>query len=76
MKAILVINDVPKSCDECPLFVKAFGNASYCKMGAKYSDKEIADEEDGNLMIYFRGCLSTKPISCPLKEITDEMEDS
>lgn len=62
------IGKMPKTCDECPLFVSTFGNPAYCVMGAEYSDKEIENEKDGNLSMYYHGCLSKRPISCPLKE--------
>lgn len=71
-KAILTINKMPKTCDKCPLFVSTFGDTAYCKMGAEYSAKEIAEEKDGNLALYYHGCLSKRPISCPLKEVEDE----
>jgi len=71
-KAILTINEMPETCDGCPLFVNTFGNTAYCVMGAEYSTKEIINEEDGNLKMYYHGCLSKRPISCPLKEVKDD----
>ena len=70
-KSILTIN-TPKTCNECPLFVSKFGSPAYCAVKAEYSAKEIANEKDGNLELYYHGCLSKRPISCPLKEVKDD----
>ena len=74
MKAILIIDKMPKTCCECPLFVRGFGHPAYCKMGAEYSAKEIANEKDGNLNLYYHGCLITRPINCPLKAESEDYE--
>lgn len=70
-KVILALDSMPKSCDQCRLFVSIFGHRAYCTMGAKYTAEEIAAEKDGNLSLYYHGCLSNRPKSCPLKEEVD-----
>lgn len=67
-KAILTLDSMPKSCYECLLFVRLFGHRAYCIAGAEYTAEEIAAEENGNLSLYYHGCLSNRPKSCPLKE--------
>ena len=68
MSATLTIEKTPKTCDECPLFVDGHvGISAFCVMGAEYTDEEIEKEEDGELDMYYRGCLSKRPQSCPLK---------
>lgn len=67
MRAILTLDEMPKACDKCPLFVNRFGTPAYCIMGAEYMAEEIAKEKDGNLTLYYHGCLSGKPAKCPLK---------
>lgn len=75
MKATLTIK-MPKTCDECPLFVNGIlGHSAFCVMGAKYSNHEISNEEDGDLNMYYHGCLSHRPKKCPLKsEVGGEKE--
>lgn len=68
MSAILILNEMPSTCKECPLFVSSFGNSAYCKMYARYTPEEIESVEDGNLELYYNGCLSKRPNACPLKE--------
>lgn len=65
-KAILTFK-MPKTCDKCPLFVSKFATPTFCVMGAEYTDKEIEDTKDGNLMMYYEGCLPKRPKACPLK---------
>lgn len=67
-KAILTLDIMPKTCDECPLFVSMFAHQAFCAMGAKYTNEEISAEEDGNLALYYHGCLDKRPKECPLKE--------
>lgn len=71
-KAILTLNHMPSSCDKCPLFVNHFGQSTYCVMYAKYTPEEIADVENGNLQLYYHGCLPKRPKACPLKEEPNE----
>ena len=62
--------NLPKTCDECKLFVNGIiGHPAYCVLDAKYTDKEIDTEKDGNLNMYYYGCLSHRPCSCPLEQI-------
>ncbi len=72
MSAILIIDKMPNTCKNCPLFVNQFGRTAYCTMGAKYSPEEIASVKDGNLELYYSGCLSKRPNACPLKEKSDD----
>lgn len=66
-EAILTFK-MPKTCETCPLFVNKFlGIEAFCVMKAKYTREEIAKEEDGNLMMYYDGCLPNRPKACPLK---------
>ena len=67
-KAILTLDNLPVTCDECPLFVRHFGQKAYCVMHAEYTPEEIAAVEDGNLQLYYHGCLPRRPKACPLKE--------
>ena len=68
MSAILTINKTPKTCDECPLFVNGIlGHKAHCVMDAEYTEEEIEKAKDGRLNMYYNGCLSKRPKSCPLK---------
>ena len=63
----------PKNCEECPLFInKSAGYSAFCIGEAKYTTEEIEAEKDGNLTMFYHGCLSNRPKSCPLKEILEE----
>ena len=42
-------------------------------MHAEYTKEEISEEENGNLDLYYHGCLSRRPEACPL-EWTEEKE--
>ena len=65
---------MPRSCDKCPLFIdKLLGTPAFCAMGAEYTPDEIRSEEDGNLQLYYDGCLSKRPKACPLKESEDKL---
>lgn len=67
MKAILVI-DTPNDCSKCPLFISKLGETAYCKVGGRYTKKEIEDEENGSLSMHYYGhLLNSKPNNCPLK---------
>ena len=68
MSVILTLNEMPNTCKKCPLFVNMFGRPAYCIMGAKYTPEEIASVKDGNLELYYSGCMSKRPNACPLKE--------
>ena len=65
---------MPKTCDKCKLFTRYFGSPAYCAVGAEYTDKEIEAEEDGNLNMYYHGCLTHRPMNCPLVEIKEVEE--
>ena len=67
-KVILTLDCMPTTCNECPLFVSHFGQKAYCVMHAEYSPEEIDRENNGNLQLYYSGCLSRRPEACPLKE--------
>lgn len=68
MPAILTIEKTPKTCDECPLFVNEhLGIEAFCVIGADYTREEIDKEKDGELDMYYHGCLSKRPQNCPLK---------
>ena len=70
MTVVLEIgNKYPKNCEQCKLFVSNFGSPAYCAVGGKYTKKEIDNEKDGNLNMYYHGCLSNRPKNCPLKEV-------
>ena len=59
----------PKNCEECPLFINKFaGYSAFCIGEAEYTTEEIEAEKNGNLVMYYHGCLSNRPKSCPLKE--------
>ena len=73
-KVILTLDRMPRTCDKCPLFINCFGQTAYCAMRAEYTPEEIAEEEDGNLNLYYHGCLSKRPKSCPLKFVEKEDE--
>lgn len=65
-----ICNRFPKTCDKCPLFVEGeVGCPSYCILGCEYTDDEIDSEEDGNLNMYYHGCLNHRPLNCPLVEM-------
>ena len=66
-RAILILDKIPKTCDECTLFVDRLGE-SFCPLGVEYTDEEIEAEEDANEKLYYHGCLSKRPKECPLKE--------
>ena len=60
----------PKDCEKCRLFCnKILGHESFCMVGGKYTKKEIKSEKDGNLSMYYHGCLSIRPKNCPLKRL-------
>lgn len=62
----------PKSCDTCPLFVTGIvGHTSYCILDGEYTDEEVEAEEDGELQMYYDGCLKNRPKNCPLIEVPD-----
>lgn len=64
-----VVDKLPKTCDKCRFFVDdILGCTAYCVFDAEYTDEEINAEEDGNLNMYYHGCLSHRPNSCPLKQ--------
>lgn len=69
MIVVEVCKKMPKSCDKCPLFVSSFGSSAYCPLEGEYTDEEIEAEEDGNLNMYYHGCLKVRPKNCPLKEL-------
>ena len=74
MAAILTIEKTPKSCDECPLFVNGLlGVEAFCVMDVDYTEEEI-EEEDGELDMYYHGCLSKRPQNCPLKVVGEGKE--
>ena len=66
-KVNLILGEIPNTCDECPLFVRILGQSAFCTLGAEYTADEILAEEDGNLDMYYHGCLSQRPKECPLK---------
>lgn len=69
---ILKVGDkFPKTCEDCLLFVEHMGIPTYCTAGGEYSDEEIEAEEDGELNMYYDGCLSKRPQNCPLKEVPE-----
>lgn len=70
-KATLTLNRMPKSCGTCPLFVSKFATPAFCAMGVEYTKKEIEETKDGNLMMYYEGCLTKRPKSCPLVKVED-----
>lgn len=66
---ILYVGDkFPKTCADCPLFVDQMGIPTFCTVSGEYSDEEIEAEEDGELQMYYDGCLSKRPQNCPLQE--------
>lgn len=68
MSATLTLKKTPKTCDECPLFVNLIlGHRTFCVMRAKYTEEEIEKAKNGRLNMYYNGCLSKRPKSCPLK---------
>lgn len=70
---ILNVGDkFPKTCEHCPLFVDHMGIPTYCVGGGEYTEEEIEAKEDGELNMYYKGCLSKRPQNCPLKEVEDE----
>lgn len=65
-------NKFPKTCDKCPLFVDGIlGQDAFCILEAEYTDEEIDKEPDGNLNMYYHGCLTHRPKSCPLVELKE-----
>lgn len=73
MKIVCEIgNKFPKTCEDCKLFVSELGNSAYCVVGGEYTDEEIESEEDGDLDMYYHGCLESRPKNCPLKEVENE----
>ena len=73
-KVILTLDCMPVACDKCPLFVNHFGQKAYCVMHAEYTPEEIAAVENGNLHIYYYGCLPKRPNECPLEEVEEPKE--
>lgn len=70
MIVIEVGNKFPENCGKCPLFHKgSIGMPNYCSTGGKYTRKEIDNEADGNLNMYYHGYLHQRPKNCPLKKI-------
>ena len=68
-KAVLVLDKMPKTCSDCPIFVHGIlGQPAYCTVGAEYTPEEIAAVRNGNLRLYYDGCLPNRPKLCPLKE--------
>ena len=60
----------PKTCENCKLFIDGIvGLSAFCAAGGEYSDDEIEKAEDGNLQIYYHGCLTTRPKNCPLTDV-------
>lgn len=74
MSIVFKIGDkYPETCDECPLFVDGeLGVQSFCICEGEYTEEEINAEEDGNLNMYYHGCLATRPKNCSLVEVKDE----
>lgn len=63
----------PETCDECPLFIdEELGVQPFCVGKGEYTEEEINAEEDGNLNMYYHGCLESRPKNCPLVEVKDE----
>lgn len=71
-KVILTLKSMPTNCDKCPLFINHFGQKAYCAMHTEYTPEEIAAVENGNLQLYYHGCLSERPEACPLETIEEK----
>ena len=70
MIGIIIGEKMPKTCDKCKLFIDdILGKEAFCTLGIEYTDNEIDAEKDGNLNMYYHGCLKHRPKACPLKEI-------
>lgn len=70
MKIVCEIGDqFPQSCDECKLFVSDLGQSAYCVVDGEYTEEEIEAVEDGELDMYYHGCLENRPKNCPLKAL-------
>lgn len=65
-------NKFPKTCSDCPLFVQdVLGLDPYCTVNGEYTDEEIDTAKDGQLDMYYHGCLKKRPKNCPLKKINN-----
>ena len=70
MIGIILGFEYPKTCEDCKLFVDHIcGHSSFCSAGGEYSEKEIEKTKDGNLQMYYHGCLTFRPQNCPLKDV-------
>ena len=67
-KAILFLNEMPKTCGDCPIFVSNLGYTGHCSLEAEYTMEEIEIIKDGNKHMYYYGYLPNRPKACPLKE--------
>lgn len=73
-KAILTLDEMPKTCGNCPIFESNCGCEAHCAFGAEYTLEEIYSGEDEDYrrqMYYYNGYLSNRPAACPLKESED-----
>ncbi len=71
-KAILTLDEMPKTCGDCPIFENTFGCETHCALGAEYTLEEIYANDDGSQSFYYHGYLPNRPAACPLKESEDE----
>lgn len=70
MIGVILGFDYPKTCADCKLFINGIiGHPAFCSAGGEYSEKEIEKEKNGNLQMYYDGCLSIRPKNCPLRDV-------
>lgn len=70
MIGVILGFDYPTTCKGCKLFVNAVvGYPAFCSAGGRYTEKEIEKDKNGNIAMYYNGCLSHRPKNCPLKEL-------
>lgn len=70
MIGIILGFEYPKTCEDCKLFIDGIlGHSAFCAAGGEYSIEEINKAKEGNMQIYYHGCLTSRPKNCPLKEV-------
>ena len=78
MKAILVINEMPKNCLECPFRYKSeempLGNFTYQSLFRCKREPEGLCEDDGDIVYLNDIMMKSKPDWCPLKPMPEKKE--
>lgn len=78
MKAILVLDDMPKNCLECPFRYKSeempLGNFTYQSLFRCKFEPEGLCEDDGDTVYLNDIMMKSKPDWCPLKPMIEKKD--